>query len=54
MDVKRLQGDMYELPGRSLAQRTTMAGFGAVWAALVWWLLFSSGIQTVGAWFGWT
>jgi len=54
MDLKRLQRDMYELPGHSLVQRMTMAGFGAVWAGLVWWLLLSGGIQTVGAWFGWT
>ena len=53
MDVKRLQRNMYELHGRFLAQRMALAGFGAVWAALVWWLLLGGGLQTAGAWFGW-
>jgi len=54
MDLKRLQRNMYELHGRSPAQRMALAGFGAVWAALVWWLLLGGGLQTAGAWFAWT
>lgn len=53
MNIHKLQRSMYELRDRSVAQRMTLAGFGAVWVALVWWLLFGGGLKTAGAWFGW-
>ena len=53
MNVHKLQRSMYELRGRSVAQRMTLAGFGAVWVALVRWLLFGGGLETAGAWFAW-
>ncbi len=45
---------MYERTDSSLPQRLTLAATGAVWVALVWWLLFGRGIAIVGAWFGWS
>ncbi len=54
MNVHELQHSMYELRGPYRAQRLALAGFGAVWVALVWWLLFGAGIHTAGRWFGWT
>ncbi len=53
VNVHKLQRNMYELRDRSIAQRMTLAGFAAVWAALVWWLLFGGGLRTVGGWLGW-
>lgn len=54
MNVHKLQRSMYELRDRSVAQRMTLAGFGVVWVAVVWWLQFYGGLKTAGAWFGWT
>jgi protein-S-isoprenylcysteine O-methyltransferase Ste14 len=45
---------MYEVRGRSMVQCLTLAGFSAVWVALIWWLIFGGGLETVGGWFGWT
>ncbi len=53
MNTRELQRSMYELRDPSIAQRFTLAGFGAVWVALAWWLLFGGGIETAGWWFGW-
>jgi hypothetical protein len=44
---------MYELEGRSMAQRLTLAGIAAVWVALAWWLLFAGGLAIAGGWFAW-
>ncbi len=52
VNVHKMQRSMYELRDRSVAQRMTLAAFGAVWVALVWWLLFCDGLKTAGAWFG--
>ncbi len=53
MNTRELQRSMYELRDPSIAQRLTLAGFGAVWVAVAWWLLFVGGIETAGGWFGW-
>ena len=47
MQKRDLQRRMYELRGASVSQRLTLAATGAVWVALVWWLLFGGGIGTV-------
>lgn len=52
MDRRELQRSMYELQGASRAQRLTLAGFGAAWTAMAWWLLFGGGIGFVGEWLG--
>ncbi|MGC2660994.1 MAG: DUF1295 domain-containing protein [Bryobacteraceae bacterium] len=31
-----------------------MAALAALWVVLAWWLLFGGGLETVGAWFGWS
>jgi len=54
LNTRELQRSMYELRGPSGAQRLALAGFAAVWVALVWCLLFGAGIHTAGRWFGWT
>lgn len=43
---------MYGVTGPSTAQRVTLAILLACCVALAWWLLFGSGIVTVGGWFG--
>lgn len=54
LDVQRakLQKSMYELRSASMAQRFVLAATGVLWVALIWWLLFGDGLQTVGKWFG--
>jgi steroid 5-alpha reductase family enzyme len=46
----------YELPGGSYIQRWALAGFLFAWLVAAWWILFGTGLDTVGAWFGqaWT
>jgi hypothetical protein len=53
MQRRELQRKMYELEGRSMAQRLTLAGIAAVWVALAWWLLFAGGLAIAGGWFAW-
>ncbi len=53
MNTRELQRSMYERRDPSIAQRLTLAGFGAAWVAVAWWLLFGGGIETAGGWFGW-
>lgn len=43
---------MYEVAGASVAQRVTLAAFGALWVVLAWWLLTGGGVEAVGHWFG--
>ena len=43
---------MYDFHDPSLVQRWTLAGIGAIWLALAWWLLVGGGLFVVGGWFG--
>jgi protein-S-isoprenylcysteine O-methyltransferase Ste14 len=49
---RELQRSMYEHQGPSLAQRVSLAILAAFWLATVWWLLFGTGLQTIGHWLG--
>ena len=50
---QNLQQQMYGLPGRSLAQRVTLAVLLAACTGLAWWLLLGGGTAIVSGWFGW-
>jgi protein-S-isoprenylcysteine O-methyltransferase Ste14 len=52
LPTRKLQRDMCELRGASMAQRTVLAACGAACVAIAWWLLFGGGIETVGSWLG--
>jgi hypothetical protein len=44
---------IYDFQDASVIQRIMLAGAGALWVALVWWMLFGHGIETVSQGFGW-
>ena len=50
--MRDLQRSMYEVRGRSLAQRAVMACAGAVCVAIAWWLLLGGGLHVVSGWVG--
>jgi protein-S-isoprenylcysteine O-methyltransferase Ste14 len=52
MQKRDLQRSMYEVRGRSTAQRAVMAGVGAVCVAVAWWLLLGGGLHVAARWFG--
>lgn len=52
MAKQDLQRQMYELTGRSMAQRATLAALLGACVALAWWLLFGGGVALSGSWFG--
>ncbi len=52
MAKQDLQRQMYELTGRSMAQRATLALLLGACVTLAWWLLFGGGISLSGSWFG--
>jgi len=49
---RSLQQQMYEVTGRTRAQRVTLAASLALCVALTWWLLWDGGLAIAGAWFG--
>lgn len=54
MQRRDLQRSMYELRDPSLVQRVVLAGIGAAWVAIAWWLLFGGGVEAAGGRLGWT
>ena len=42
----------YELHEASIPQRVTLAGSALLWLALIWWLLFAGGLETMSGHFG--
>ncbi len=52
MQRRDLQRSMYELRDSCVAQRTLLAGIGALCVAVAWWLLFAGGLHTTGSWLG--
>jgi len=53
MDRRQLQHNMYELTGRSAAQRFLLASSVGIWVALAWWLLTDGRLAFLGRWLGW-